>query len=118
MITEHEAHPSGSVHPVRIGIPTTIGNISPHLGYRREWIIYDVDEGNKQITRKSFHWGPSFVSGGLLRWLNEMDIGVVLTVEMGHRLEQLLTQQGIKVVLLVWTESPESLVLHYPGFPK
>ena len=113
MIRKYEASPGGSTHLVRVGIPTTIGNMSPRLGYRREWIVYDVDEQNKRTIGESVHWGPPFTSGAVPGWLNEMDIDVVLTVGMGRRLERLLTQQGIKVVLLVSTESPKSLVLDY-----
>jgi len=87
--------------------------MSPQLGYRREWIIYDADKENKRIICKSIRWGPSFASRSLLRWLSETDIGVVLAAGMGHRLRQSLAQQGIKVVLLVRNKAPESLVLEY-----
>ena len=98
---------------LRIVVPTQIGNVSPHFGYRLEWAMVDVDQQTKQIIQKSVFLAPADTSSALPQRLHELGTDVILAVGMGRHAQQSIGQQGIKVVLGVPPESPEQLVSDY-----
>jgi len=102
-----------SQHCMRIAIPIAAGNLSPRFATCEEIGIFEVDRQTRQILHKSLRKAPAHLPGILPRRLKELHANVVLATEMGERAQQLLTQQGVKVVLGVSSKPAEQVVSDY-----
>ena len=98
---------------VRIAIPIAAGNLSPRFATCEEIGIFEVDRQTRQILHKSLRRAPAHLPDILPRRLKELRANVVLATEMGERAQQLLAQQGVKVVLGVSSKPAEQVVSDY-----
>jgi Mrp family chromosome partitioning ATPase/predicted Fe-Mo cluster-binding NifX family protein len=92
-------------------IPMSGGNVAPHFGHCEEFAFIQTENG--MITDQEMKTPPAHEPGVLPRWLYEQGADVVLAGGMGERAKDLLSQQGIEVVLGVPAETPEELVNRY-----
>ena len=98
---------------MKIAIPLAEGRISLHFGHCQEFALIDVDEASKQITNTEMQVPPMHAPGVLPNWLAENKVNVLIASGMGMRAQQLLTQQGIEVVIGAAGDSIEAIVAAY-----
>ena len=95
---------------MRIAIPVSEGKLDPHFGHCRYFSLFDVDQQDNEILSSTTVEAPPHQPGLLPRWLAEQGAELVLAGGMGNRAIQLLTDQGIEVMVGVPGLDPESLV--------
>ncbi|MDD3146010.1 MAG: NifB/NifX family molybdenum-iron cluster-binding protein [Candidatus Riflebacteria bacterium] len=82
---------------MKIAIPVTEGTLCTHFGHCQQFCILTVNE-SKQITNKEMLTPPPHEPGVLPRWLAEQKATVILAGGMGHRAQELFSQNGIQVI--------------------
>jgi len=98
---------------MRIAIPLAEGRLSAHFGHCERFALLEVDPSSKKIIRKDEVPAPDHQPGLLPKWLAERGATVIIAGGMGSRAQQLVTEQGIKVVVGAPAEAPEALVAAY-----
>ena len=98
---------------MKIAIPVAEGRLSAHFGHCEEFAIFEVDEGGKEVLKKTMHQPPTHEPGVLPRWLHELGADVIIAGGMGQRAQQLFAQNGITVVVGAPAETPEQLASAY-----
>ncbi|MBN2455275.1 MAG: P-loop NTPase [Sedimentisphaerales bacterium] len=95
---------------MRIAIPLAQGKLSLHFGHCDQFAIFDIDDSISKVINRKDAAPPGHEPGVLPRWLHENNVSVIIASGMGQRAQQLLTQNGIKVVIGASSGSPEELV--------
>jgi predicted Fe-Mo cluster-binding NifX family protein len=98
---------------LKIVVPLAAGELSPRLGACDELALFEVDIEARRILGKCIHKASPHLPGVLPRRLHELGADVVLVAEMGEQAQQLLTKQGVKVVLDIQHKPMDDLVLEY-----
>jgi predicted Fe-Mo cluster-binding NifX family protein len=82
---------------MKIAMPYLDGNLNPHFGTSREFIVIEAEEGNitgkKIITNEILH-----NHGGLALLLQSEGAGVVITGGIGKPMANALQQAGFAVI--------------------
>lgn len=98
---------------VRIAIPLTDGVLSAHFGHCEQFVILDIDPGNKRIQGQELVTPPPHEPGLLPQWLSGMHVNTVIAGGMGQRAQQLFADNGIEVLCGAPTAKPEELVAQH-----
>lgn len=82
---------------MKIAMPYLDGNINPHFGTSREFVVIEAEDGKitgrKIITNEILH-----NHGGLALMLKTEGAGVVITGGIGRPMAQALQQSGFEVI--------------------
>ena len=100
---------------MRIAIPTSGGELSPHFAHARAFAIIDVDPTTREIENLKFLEAPEHQPGLLPRWLKEMGATVIISAGMGHKAQNLFEQNGIEVVIGAKGRIPGEIARTYLG---
>jgi len=98
---------------MRIAVPLAQGKLSLHFGHCDQFAIFDVDDNIKKVINRKDATPPAHEPGVLPRWLHENNVSVIIAGGMGQRAQQLLAQNGIKVIVGASDGSLEELVSAY-----
>jgi len=98
---------------MRYAIPVTGGMVSPHFGHCEQFALFDIEEQEKEITKKELVSPPEHQPGVLPVWLAEKGVSVVIAGGMGPRAQELFQQNSIKVVIGALEGDPDEVVLSY-----
>lgn len=102
--------PSNQEAPMKIAVPVTQGILSSHFGHCEQFVLFDVEAGEKTFKSKQILTPPPHEPGTFPRWLHEQGATVILAGGMGSRAQSLFDQQGIQVVTGAGSLDPELLV--------
>ncbi|NQT35418.1 P-loop NTPase [bacterium] len=103
----------GDSQTMRIALPIANNKLCAHFGHCESFALIDVDEQNKTIEHSALIPSPGHQPGLLPPWLREHGVDLVITGGMGMKAIDLLSAQGIKVVMGASEDSPERLVQSY-----
>ena len=98
---------------MKIAIPLADGRLCMHFGHCEQFALVEVDDENKTILATDYRTPPAHEPGVLPRWLHEQGANVIIAGGMGQRAQNLLTQNGIQVIVGAPTEKPQTLVSAY-----
>ena len=95
---------------MRIAIPVSSGRLAQHFGHCESFVMMDVDETSRTVTRTETLGAPPHQPGLLPAWLAEHGANRILAGGMGSRAVDLLVAAGVQVTLGVSDGTPEELV--------
>ena len=98
---------------MKIAIPIANGQLSLHFGHCEQFGIFDVDASSQTVRNKESLTPPAHEPGVLPRWLHEQGVELIVAGGMGQRAQQLLAQNGIKVIVGAPTSDPDEIVAAY-----
>jgi len=98
---------------MKIAVPLAAGRLSMHFGHCDEFAIAEVDEQTREIVTTDNLQPPGYQPGVLPAWLHEQGVNVIIAGGMGQRAQQLLTQNGIKVVVGASAQTCDELITAY-----
>jgi predicted Fe-Mo cluster-binding NifX family protein len=96
---------------LKFAIPVAEGKLSMHFGHAKEFAIIEVD--NNKIKTKGMLTPPPHAPGVLPKWLNELEVNVIIAGGMGDSAIALFNQNDITVVTGAPSLEPEKLILQY-----
>ncbi|MCK9583691.1 MAG: NifB/NifX family molybdenum-iron cluster-binding protein [Candidatus Cloacimonetes bacterium] len=82
---------------MKIAISTTAGVISEHFGHCEAFAVFTVEDN--KITHEEMVNPPAHEPGSHPRFLHELGVTVVISGGMGMKAQQLMQQNGIKVLI-------------------
>jgi predicted Fe-Mo cluster-binding NifX family protein len=96
-----------------VAVPVVGGKLCEHFGHCQQFVLFDVDPPNRLI-RESWRVDPPPHEPGLLpRWLQSLNVTLVIAGGMGRRAQDILGAQGIEVVVGAPPDRPEAVVQSY-----
>jgi len=98
---------------MKYAVPVSGGVVAAHFGYCEHFALFDVDEEEKEVTRKELVTSPGHQPGLLPEWLAEQGVSVVIAGGMGSRAQDIFRQNRIEVVIGTLEGDPEKAVLNY-----
>lgn len=98
---------------MKIAIPLAAGRLSMHFGHCEEFSIVEVDEQSSKIIASKKLQPPGHEPGVLPAWLGEQGVNVIIAGGMGQRAQQLLSQNGIKIVIGAPAQTLDELIKAY-----
>jgi len=93
---------------MKVAIPLADGKLCMHFGHAQQFGIYDV-EGDK-IVKGEFVTPPPHEPGVIPKWLNSLNVNVIIAGGMGSRAQQFFSEYGIKVMVGAQSGEPEQLI--------
>lgn len=96
---------------MRYAVPVTDGKIAVHFGHCDQFVLFDVDEGKKEILRKEVLASPGHQPGLLPVWLADEGVSVIIAGGMGSRAQSLFRENQIQVVVGTLQDDPEKAIL-------
>jgi predicted Fe-Mo cluster-binding NifX family protein len=98
---------------MKIALPVSNGVLCMHFGHCDEFAIIEVESDKKTIIGNKSVTPPPHEPGLLPRWLQEMEINLVIAGGMGMRAQQLFSQAGVEVIVGAQAKRVEELVKDY-----
>ena len=98
---------------MKIAVPIADGSLAIHFGHCDQFLIFEVDDDNKNIVGKADKIPPAHAPGVLPQWLNEIGVNLIIAGGMGQRAQQLFAQNDIEVIIGASSGTPEELVSAY-----
>jgi predicted Fe-Mo cluster-binding NifX family protein len=98
---------------MRYVVPLSGSMVAPHFGHCEQFMLIDVDEEKREITKKEFISSPGHKCGFLPQWLTQKGVSVIIARGMGSRPQNLFQESNIKVVIGALENDPENAVLNY-----
>jgi len=98
---------------MKIAVPVAAGRLSMHFGHCEEFVLVDVDPGEKKILNTESVEAPDHEPGLLPRWLHERGANLIIAGGMGQRAQDLFAQQDIQVIVGAPSDEPAALVNAY-----
>ena len=95
---------------MKIAIPVSGGELSPHFGHCSEFVFMDVDENAKTIIAETREDAPPHQPGVLPRWVSERGANMIFAGGMGPRAIDMFEARGVTVLLGVESRAPRALV--------
>lgn len=96
---------------MKIAIPLTNGELSSHFGHCEKFAIYTID--NKEILKEEIVDPPAHEPGSHPAFLHKLGCNVVIAGGMGFKAQELMSQNGITVVMGVPNLPLKELVDRY-----
>ncbi len=96
---------------MKIAIPTAQGELSSHFGHCEAFAIFTIEDG--KIIKQETVDPPTHEPGSHPAFLHQLGCTVVIAGGMGIKAQELMCQNGIKVVVGVPPFSLEILVNLY-----
>ncbi|MEA3493011.1 MAG: NifB/NifX family molybdenum-iron cluster-binding protein [Candidatus Margulisiibacteriota bacterium] len=82
---------------MKIAISTDNGMLSAHFGRCPEFTIIEIEDN--KLKNRSVIPNPGHHPGFLPKFLHENGVSCIIAGGMGHRAQDLFTEQGIKTIL-------------------
>ncbi len=98
---------------MRIAIPLSGEELSPHFGHCERFALVDVDPGACKIVAREDVAAPPHEPGLLPAWLAQRGATMIVAGGMGQRAQSLFASNGIDVIVGVDAGTPEELVAAY-----
>lgn len=98
---------------MRIAIPIWQGRVSPVLDTARQLLLVDMDNG-RELSRRTERM-PQFHAVGLVRFIGELGVDVVICGSASRQLESLLEVSGIEVIPWVGGNTEEIVSAYSKG---
>lgn len=98
---------------MRIAIPIADGKLCMHFGHCERFALLDADQVQGKVVKREDVEPPPHAPGLLPPWLAQRGVHCVIAGGMGQRAQQLLVEQGVKVIVGAPSETPEKLVEEY-----
>ena len=98
---------------MRYAVPVTDDKLAAHFGHCSHFALFDVDETTVAIVSKEVITSPGHEPGLLPKWLAEEGVSVVIAGGMGSRAQSIFRENHIEVVIGVFGDDPEGIVLDY-----
>ena len=95
---------------MRIAIPLSGEELSPHFGHSDRFLFVDADLQQGKILGKQTEKAPDHAPGVLPAWLAERRVDVVIASGLGARARDLLAAASVQVLTGVSAIDPEILV--------
>jgi len=92
-----------------LAIPLEGDRFCEHFGRAEQFVMFEIDEEQRTLTEQKRVTAPPHEPGVLPRWLAEQGAQVVIAGGMGPRAQQMLAEQGVRVVLGAACRTPEEL---------
>ena len=92
-------------------VPVSEGKLSSHFGHCEQFAF--IETRNGKIVKTEMLNPPVHEPGVLPQWLHEQGADVAIVGGMGENAQQLLSGNGIEVILGAPMDSPESLANQY-----
>jgi len=93
---------------MKVAVPLANGMLCMHFGHAEQFGIYDVENG--KIVNKELVTPPPHEPGIIPKWLNSLNVNVIIAGGMGSRAQQFFNEYGIKVLVGASAKTPESLI--------
>ncbi len=93
---------------MKVAIPLANGQLCMHFGHAEKFGIYDVENG--KIVKGEFVTPPPHEPGVIPKWLNSLNVNVIIAGGMGSRAQQFFSEYGIKVLVGAQGGEPEQLI--------
>lgn len=98
---------------MRIAIPLSGEELSPHFGHCERFALVDVDSATCRVVGREDVAAPPHEPGLLPAWLAQRGATTIVAGGMGQRAQGLFAEHGIEVVVGVDAGTPEMLVAAY-----
>ena len=95
---------------VKYAVPLLDGILCEHFGHCEEFAFIEADPQTKKITKTEQKTPPPHEPGVLPKWLMENSVNVAIVGGMGMRAQQLLREQGVRVIIGAPSAAPDILV--------
>jgi len=82
---------------MKIAIPLTSGVISAHFGHCQEFAVFTIEDG--KIVKEETLDPPAHEPGSHPSFLHQQGVTVVIAQGMGMKAQQLMQQNGIRVII-------------------
>ncbi len=93
---------------MKVAVPLANGMLCMHFGHAEQFGIYDVENG--KIVNKELVTPPPHEPGVIPKWLNSLNVNVIIAGGMGSRAQQFFNEYGIKVLVGASAKTPEELI--------
>jgi predicted Fe-Mo cluster-binding NifX family protein len=94
-----------------VAVPVSGGKLDPHFGHCEQFAFIETLDG--QIGPIRLQTPPAHEPGVLPRWLHEQGAHVAIVGGMGDQARDLLTRNGVEVIIGAPIDAPEALVRQY-----
>ena len=95
---------------LKIAVPTCGGLFSTHFGGADRFALFEVDDQARRIVSSTSAAPPPHEQGSFPTWLKEQGCHVILAGGMGPRAIQMLEGFGIRAVVGIEGDRPETVV--------
>ncbi|UDQ96477.1 NifB/NifX family molybdenum-iron cluster-binding protein [Lentisphaerota bacterium WC36G] len=96
---------------MKIAIPTVNDSLCRHFGHCEVFTIFEIE--NKKIVAQAQLTPPPHEPGVLPKWLNDMDVNMVIAGGMGARAQQLFAEKNIQVIVGAPAFSTDTIIDAY-----
>lgn len=93
----------------RIAIPMANGQFCEHFGGSEEFLVFVADRRTGVFSNEILFTAPEHTPGALPRWLEELDVDVLVASAIGKRALIMLASAGIEVFLANGTREPSQM---------
>ncbi|MBT3182869.1 MAG: ATPase [Deltaproteobacteria bacterium] len=98
---------------MKIAIPIDGNRLSLHFGHCEKFIMFDIDEGSKNIIKEEIVDAPPHEPGLLPEWLGGKGVTMIIAGGMGRRAQDLFSERKIDVVIGASADAPKDIVSAY-----
>ena len=95
---------------LKIAVPTVGGLFSAHFGGADRFAFFEVDDQTRRIVSSTRAAPPPHEQGSFPTWLKEQGCHMILAGGMGPRAIQMLEGFGIRAVVGIEGDRPETVV--------
>ena len=97
----------------KIAIPLAEGKLCMHFGHCETFALIDVDLAQRKIIGRVDLTPPPHEPGVIPRWVAAQGAGLILAGGMGQRAQDIFTENKVRVMVGMPSETPEALIGHY-----
>ena len=94
-----------------IVVPVSGGKLSANFGHCEQFAFIETQDG--KIIGTEMLTPPAHAPGVLPHWLQDQGADVVIAGKIGEKAQELLSENGIEVIISAPMDAPESLVNQY-----
>lgn len=98
---------------MKIAVPTSDGQLSPHFGRCDEFVIFNIDPKSRQVISTEKAVPPPHGPGVIPQWLAGFNVNAIIAGGMGMRAIQMFQSFGVQVVRGAVVDTPQELVAAY-----
>ncbi len=96
-----------------VAMPVAQGLLCMHFGHCEQFALLDVDTAGKDIIDFRESDPPPHEPGVLPRWLHDQGVNLVIAGGIGRRARDMLTENGIVVIVGAPAEPPGNVIQGY-----
>jgi Mrp family chromosome partitioning ATPase/predicted Fe-Mo cluster-binding NifX family protein len=98
---------------MKFAVPMADGKLCTHFGHCEQFALLDVDPATNKVVGTQSATPPPHEPGVLPRWLKEQQVTHVIAGGMGQRAQELLAENGIKVIVGAGSNEPAEVVRQF-----